>query len=236
MAVFLQEVSNATATNIEPDGSQGEIPLSLAAKNGHEAVVLLLLQNSRNIGSGNNFASTISDDDNTETWSASESESSLSGDCRTPLPWAAENGHKGVVRLLLESGANIEQEDEKLWRIPLNWVAKYGQERGWVLEKMVQLLIGTGADIESKDENGRTPLFWASMKGSQAMVQLLLEKGVDFESKDQEADCTPLLVAAGNGHTDSEQLILGKGAEIEAKNNYGQTSLSEAAKMGIRRY
>ena len=34
---------------------------------------------------------------------------------RTPLSWAARNGHEAVVKLLLEKGADIDAEDNRGW-------------------------------------------------------------------------------------------------------------------------
>jgi len=59
---------------------------------------------------------------------------------------------------------------------------------------VVQLLLEKGADIESKDTDGQTPLSWAAQDGCEAVVQLLLEKGADIESKDTDGQ-TPLLWA-----------------------------------------
>jgi ankyrin repeat protein len=38
---------------------------------------------------------------------------------------------------------------------------------------VMKLLSGKGADIESKDRDGRTPLSWAAQSGYEAAVRLL---------------------------------------------------------------
>ena len=48
----------------------------------------------------------------------------------------------------------------------------------------MKLLLEKGAELESKDEYGRTPLSWAAENGHEAVVKLLLEKGAELESKD----------------------------------------------------
>ena len=42
---------------------------------------------------------------------------------------------------------------------------------------MVKLLVEKEADMESKDNNGQTPLSRAAGSGHEALVKLLLEKG-----------------------------------------------------------
>jgi ankyrin repeat protein len=87
---------------------------------------------------------------------------------------------------------------------------------------MVKLLLEKGAELESKDKSGRTPLSRAAADGREAVVKLLLEKGAELESKDLGDGRTPLSWAAANGHEAMVKLLLEKGAELESEGKYGQ--------------
>ncbi|KAJ5935976.1 hypothetical protein N7454_005274 [Penicillium verhagenii] len=166
----------------------------------------------------------------TET-TASQNETSDDLECKdnvggqTPLSWAAKNGHKEVVRLLLEKGAELESNDDSR-RTPLLWAARNGHK------EVVRLLLEKGAELESNDDSRRTPLLWAARNGHKAVVRLLLEKGAELDSKDCQGRI-PLSWAASNGHEAVVRVLLEKGAELECKNNVGgQTPLSWAASRG----
>ncbi|RYO96334.1 hypothetical protein DL764_007492 [Monosporascus ibericus] len=224
--------------------SYGQTPLSWAARNGHEAVVKLLLNNGANLKSKS---------DNGQTpllWAAEngheavvkllldkdaklESKSDIG---QTPLSWAAENGHEAVVKLLLKKDANLKSKDKVNGQTPLSWAAERGHEA------VVKLLVEKGAELESKSNNGQTPLSLAAEYGHKAVVKLLVEKGANLESKSKN-DLTPLSWAARNGHEPVVKLLLEKGASLESKNEkgahikpkdeaYGQIPLSLAARYG----
>jgi len=55
----------------------------------------------------------------------------------------------------------------------------------------VKYLVEKGANIESKDNFGCTPLHRASWGGNLDIVKYLVEKGANIESKDNDG-CTPL--------------------------------------------
>jgi ankyrin repeat protein len=180
----------------------GRAPLSWAARNGHEAVVKLLLEKSAELESKD------------KKWD------------QTPLLWAARNGHEAVVKLLLEKGPKLESKDQERDQTPLSWAVKNGHEA------VVKLLLEKGAKLESKDKKwGHTLLSWAARNGHEAVVKLLLEKGAELESKDY-CDRTPLAWAAESGHEAVVELLLEKGAELESKNYNGRTPLSWAAEIG----
>jgi hypothetical protein len=177
---------------------------------------------------------------------------------QTALVWAAAQGHEAVVKLLLEKGAEIEENDCSYGQTVLLRAAVQGHEavvkllleKGAEIETMdnygrtalaraaqygretvVKLLVEKGAEIEAEDRNGQTALAWAAQYGREAVVKLLLEKGAEIEAKDQNGQ-TALAWAAQYGHEAVVKLLVEKGAEIEAKDQNGQTALARAAQHG----
>ena len=63
----------------------------------------------------------------------------------TELMLTSHYGHRAIVRLLLEKGADIEAKDSRFGRTPLLWAVKGGHEA------VVKLLLEKGADIKVTD-------------------------------------------------------------------------------------
>ncbi|KAI3337266.1 hypothetical protein HD806DRAFT_518169 [Xylariaceae sp. AK1471] len=104
----LREAVRKIDSKATGERGRGETPLHYAAKNGHEAVVRLLLK------------------------SGVEIDSKAMGELgrgETPLHYAAENGHEAVVRLLLDNGAEIDLGGTGKWgETPLHYAAENGHE------------------------------------------------------------------------------------------------------------
>ena len=98
------------------------------------------------------------------------------------------------------------------------------------LEEVVELFLhedtSTKTDIDSKDTNGPTPLFYAANDGHDAVVKLLLgTASVGANLRDLWGQAS-LLYAAKNGHEAVVKLLLRIGnAEVDAKDERGRTSL-----------
>ncbi|EJT69113.1 hypothetical protein GGTG_13381 [Gaeumannomyces tritici R3-111a-1] len=106
--------------------------------------------------------------------------------------------------------------------------------RGVGREAVVKLLLATGkVDVDSKDKDGRTPLWCAAYNGHEAVVKLLLATGkVDVDSKDKDGR-TPLWLAARKGHEAVVKLLLATGkVDVDSKDKDGQTPLWWAAHKG----
>ncbi|KAI9651903.1 MAG: hypothetical protein M1829_002114 [Trizodia sp. TS-e1964] len=87
-----------------------------------------------------------------------------------------------------------------------------------------QMLLGNGADIEAKDDEGKTAMMCAAMRGHKAVMLLLLEKGADIDARDDTGK-QALILAAVEGQESVMELLLKAGAKIETKCDNGKTAL-----------
>ncbi|MBA8770598.1 hypothetical protein HCR16_05910 [Wolbachia pipientis] len=100
-------------------------------------------------------------------------------------------------------------------------------------KKVVEALISNGADVNTKDMNGLTPLYWAAKIGHKEVVNALIKAGagVNINAKSKKEQ-TSLHRAAETGHTGAINALLAKGADIDAIDDNGETPLRLAIKNG----
>ena len=79
-------------------------------------------------------------------------------------------------------------------------------------------LIELGADVNAKDNSGKTPLF--DCKNTET-AELLISKGVDVNARD-DIGRTPLF---GCRNTELAELLISKGADVNARDNDGKTPI-----------
>ena len=81
-----------------------------------------------------------------------------------------------------------------------------------------EILFIVGANANTRDQEGGTPLSKAAAYGHEEMVKLLLEKGADLDSKDSEYGWTLLSWAARYRNGAVIKLLREKGAEKNPSN------------------
>ncbi len=86
---------------------------------------------------------------------------------------------RDVVELLIQWGAEVNRQSGPGKSTPLHMAAR----RGHVF--LADILLGAGADIESKDSKGETPLRRAVNCQQESMVHFLLSRGANPQSQDK---------------------------------------------------
>jgi ankyrin repeat protein len=129
----------------------------------------------------------------------------------TALRVAAQNGHEGVVRIILlqqlKSGA-VDGAECHRGITPL-FIACYNGHEG-----AARLLLARGADVNMGIKDASAPLHGAAASGHERAAALLLDANAAVNAVNRAGE-TPLLLAGRAGHKDVALLLLQRGARAE---------------------
>ena len=170
---------------VDKADNAGQTPLFYAGSGDHKEVVQLLLDSGAEVDKADSVG-------------------------QTPLFYAGLHDHTEVVQLLLDSGADLDRAVNLYpGATRLHWASKVG------LLGMVRSLLDAGADVNSQDDKGETPLHWAARNGNDcsAVAELLLASGAEVD-KESNFLTFPLSIDAVMGNTKVCSVLLRAGADI----------------------
>lgn len=146
----------------------------------------------------------------------------------TALHRAVYRNHSELIQFLLKSGADVNTKD-CYGRTPL--CHSLGSQRAEL--KTIQLLVGHNADVTASDDEGKTALHFALVRGAgHEVVRVLLAHNADVTVCDEDGYAA-LRVAIGAGSSlDVVQLLIDHKANIHTPNSYGMTPLHDALRIG----
>ena len=135
---------------------------------------------------------------------------SLTDDDGNPaLMIASENGHTGIVKLLLQCGANVDHKNSRGWTALMK-----ASENGDCKLEIIDLLLAYDAQVDLQSNEGYTALMVAA-QNSQVKVatKLVREYGAIVGLKQKHSSRTALMEASESGSIDIVKLLIEYGAD-----------------------
>jgi ankyrin repeat protein len=201
--VFEAMLERGSQKGVDQRGKDGKTALHHAAEGGHFEVVAYLLCKEARDSIKDRFGN-------------------------TPLVLACEMGHLAVIGMLLEAreGQGLQEMGAAGW-LGLHYAAVGGHK------EIVTFLLSKGAQANTRDEQGSTPLMWACEDGHLDVVQILHgeTEGQGLEGRNNYG-CTALHDSARGGHKEIVSFLLSKGAEATARDEDDTTPFMCACANG----
>jgi ankyrin repeat protein len=146
----------------------------------------------------------------------------------TPFMLACQEGHMGVVSLILQHvGPQALQEMEKRGWTALHFAAVRGHE------DIVTFLLGQGAQASRRNDDGMTPFMRACHQGRTGVVQVLVQHmGKQAVHETDNRGATALHWAAHRGHEETAAFLISQGAQCSSRAVGGGTPLMWACWWG----
>src|SRR6185369_5586855 len=112
----------------------------------------------------------------------------LKDDCGIPLIiYSASMIRPDILKLLIKAGANVNAKDEQLKKQPpLFWVIDNfdSEDDSGRFYETIEALISSGADVNVREEFGKTALISSVLLGEDRLSKMLLSAGADVNFKD----------------------------------------------------
>lgn len=129
------------------------------------------------------------------------------------------------VRELLKQGADVNARDNEHEATPLILAAKFAGE------DMMRLLLEAGAEVDARDDWGRTALFYVPITSEGFGV--LLRAGADAHARDGEGNTILMRRVSESAPLAEVEELLRLGVDPDARDVDGETALDMAESLGL---
>ena len=138
----------------------------------------------------------------------------------TMLMHAAGSGDYGIVKVLLERGADANGKGND-GATALTVAAEHG------FTDIGRLLLQYQANVNARNANGSTALMYAAENCHKDLADALLKAGADLTLHDKDGE-SALMIARRRGHMDIERMLMLAGAKDEKPLAYPDKRLAES--------
>lgn len=198
----------AKGADVNIKANDGRTALGTAKQVGNQYVIEILLK--AGAKEGNEIASPSSTSAADETKVEEFFDAVLAGDT-------------SKVQVLLKQGIDMKSSTKAL-----GLAAASGKT------EISEVLLNEGADVNSQDEEGLTPLIAAAFNNLVEIVEILLRNGADIDAQ-EEKGWTALYAAALTNSVGAVDILIKNGAEVNIKTNDGETALDIAQELWSHR-
>jgi ankyrin repeat protein len=129
------------------------------------------------------------------------------------------------TRRMIDNGEDLNQDFDYCGESAIFYSIKQSNTETF------KALIAHGADVNKKNDFGRTPLFWAARNSNKKYMRRLIQNGANINERGDDGD-TPLNWAVRWSDYDNVQFLIENGADVNLSRDCNFTPLMESIGNG----